>query len=70
MMACAHCGASMPDAAARCLKCGVRVEGDVVGDVFRTVDRPIGPEAGPGRVLAVLIFAILLLTAAAVYLFY
>lgn len=68
MKACAHCNAQMPDAAARCLKCGVRVEGDIVGDVFRTVDTPLGPEAGPGRLLAVLAFATLLLAAAVVYL--
>jgi hypothetical protein len=59
----------MPDAANRCLKCGVR-EGDIVGEVFRTVDRPLGSAAGPLRLLGVLAFAVLLLAAAVVYLFY
>lgn len=66
MKACAHCGHSLADAAPRCLKCGVAVEGDVIGDVFRTVDRPLG-----GRVplAGVMIFAALLLAAVLVYLF-
>ena len=70
MMACLHCGAQMPDAAARCTQCGVRVEGDRVGDVFRTVDQPLGNKIGPGQLLGVLFFVVLLLTAAVVYLFF
>ena len=66
MKACAHCGQSMADAAARCLKCGVAVEGDVIDDVFRTVDRPLGERVS---VVGVVIFVALLLTAALVYLF-
>jgi hypothetical protein len=59
----------MADAAARCLKCGMAVEGDVVGEVFRTVDQSLGEEPGPNRLVAVLIFSVLLLAAAAVYMF-
>jgi hypothetical protein len=57
----------MADSAARCLKCGVAVEGDVVGEVFRTVDQPLGEGSSPDRLLAVLIFSVLLLAAAALY---
>lgn len=67
MKSCAHCGQSMADAAARCLKCGVAVEGDRVGDVFRTVDKPLGEKRT--SLMAVLIFVTLLLTAVLVYLF-
>ena len=70
MKACAHCGASLADAAPRCLKCGVAVEGEVVGEVFRTVDRPLGEANRPVQILPVLVFAMLLLAAAVVYLFY
>ena len=70
MKACAHCGTQIPDAAARCLNCGVRVEGDVVGDVFRTTDQPLGPQGGPNRLLAVLAVSVLILAAAVVYLFF
>jgi hypothetical protein len=67
MKACAHCGETMADASPRCLKCGMAVEGDVVGEIFRTVDQPLGEGGGPNRILAVLIFSVLLLAAAAVY---
>lgn len=67
MKGCAHCGTSMPDAAARCLSCGMAVEGDVVGEVFRTVDMPMGTSVS---LVAVLIFSVLLLAAAAVYLYF
>lgn len=66
MKACAHCGNSLADAAPRCLKCGVAVEGDVIGDVFRTVDKPLGERVSMGGVV---IFVALLLTAVLVYLF-
>lgn len=66
MKTCAHCGSSMADAAPRCLSCGVGVEGDVIGDVRRTVDQPMGERRA--SLISVLIFVTLLLAAVLVFL--
>ena len=67
MKACAHCGVSMADAANRCLSCGASVEG-VVGEVIRTVDKPIGDDDRPVPLVGILIFLTLLLAGALIYL--
>ncbi len=65
MKACAHCGAGMADSAPRCLSCGVAVEGDSIGDVFRTVDKPLGEKRA--SLAGALIFVTLLLAAVLVF---
>jgi uncharacterized membrane protein YvbJ len=65
MKACAHCGGSMADAAIHCSSCGFR-QGSGTRESIRQVDEAVGKPVG---LLAVLIFSVLLLTAAAVYMF-
>ena len=67
MKACAHCGVQMADAANRCPDCGMAVGGQVLRDL-RMVDKVLG-EDSRSSIGYVLIFVVLLLAAALLYLF-